>query len=54
MKARRMPQSKACVVNNDYLAQNSLLAKVDKGEISTADLHGKTKELFEAELAALS
>jgi len=53
-KAWRMLQSKAGIVNNDYLAQKSLLAKVDKGEISTADLHGKTKELFEAELAALN
>lgn len=52
-KAWRMLQSKAGIVNDDYLAQKALLAKVDKGDISQADLQGKTRELFEAELAAL-
>ena len=52
-KAWRMLQSKAGVVNMDYLAQKSLLAKVDKGDVSVADLLGKTRELFEAELAEL-
>src|SRR6201999_3590681 len=53
-KAWRMLQSKAGVVNKDYLAQKSLLAKLDKGELQLADLQAKTKELFEAELAKLS
>ena len=48
-----MLQSKAGVENQDYLAQRALLAKVDKGDISAEDLKAKTKELFEAELAAL-
>jgi len=52
-KAWRMLQSKAGIVNKDYLAQKSLLAKLEKGEISQADLQGKTRELFEKELAAL-
>ena len=52
-KAWRMLQSKAGVVNKDYLAQKSLLAKVDKGEIAESDLLGKTRELIEAEFAAL-
>ena len=36
-KAWRMLQSKAGVVNKDYLAQKALLAKLDKGEIPLAD-----------------
>ena len=40
-------------MNKDYLAQKSLLAKLEKGEISQADLQGKTRELFEKELATL-
>lgn len=52
-KAWRMLQSKAGIVNKDYLAQKSLLAKLEKGEISQADLQGKTRELFAQELAAL-
>jgi pyruvate-ferredoxin/flavodoxin oxidoreductase len=51
-KAWRMLQSKAGVVNKDYLAQKSLLAKTDKGEISLADLKARTAELYAAELAA--
>ncbi|HEU5070145.1 MAG TPA: 2-oxoacid:acceptor oxidoreductase family protein [Verrucomicrobiae bacterium] len=51
-KAWRMLQSKAGVVNKDYLAQKALLAKADKGEIPLADLRAKTAELFTAELAA--
>ncbi len=50
-KAWRMLQSKAGVVNKDYLAQKALLAKLDKGELQLADLQAKTRELFEAELA---
>ena len=52
-KAWRMLQSKAGIVNKDYLAQKSLLAKLEKGEVSQADLQGKTRELFEKELVAL-
>jgi len=52
-KAWRMLQSKAGVVNKDYLAQKSLLAKLDKGELQLAELQARTRELFEAEFAAL-
>lgn len=52
-KAWRMLQSKAGVVNKDYLAQKSLLAKLDKGELQLADVQSKTRELFSAELAQL-
>jgi pyruvate-ferredoxin/flavodoxin oxidoreductase len=52
-KAWRMLQSKAGVVNKDYLAQKALLTKFEKGEVSQADLQGRTRELFQAELAAL-
>ena len=46
-------QSKAGVVNKDYLAQKALLAKLDKGELQLAELQAKTRELFDAELAKL-
>jgi pyruvate-ferredoxin/flavodoxin oxidoreductase len=52
-KAWRMLQSKAGVVNKDYLAQKSFLARLDKGEVSLADAKARTRELYEAELAAL-
>ncbi len=52
-KAWRMLQSKAGVVNKDYLAQKALLAKLDKGELQLAELQSRTRELFEAELAKL-
>src|ERR1041385_4009232 len=52
-KAWRMLQSKAGVVNKDYLAQKAILKKVDGGEIPLADAKGRTKELFEAELAKI-
>ena len=50
-KAWRMLQSKAGVVNKDYLAQKALLAKLDKGELRLDELQAKTRELFEAEVA---
>ncbi|MGN6642654.1 MAG: 2-oxoacid:acceptor oxidoreductase family protein, partial [Verrucomicrobiota bacterium] len=52
-KAWRMLQSKAGVVNKDYLAQKLLLAKLDKGELQLAELQAKTRELFNAEVAKL-
>ena len=47
-----MLQSKAGVVNKDYLAQKNLLKKTDAGELPLADLKAKTRELFETEFAA--
>ena len=52
-KAWRMLQSKAGIVSKDYLAQKSLLAKIDKGEIALDDAKSRVSELFEAELAAI-
>jgi len=52
-KSWRMLQSKAGVVNKEYLAQKALLKKVDAGQISVADVQTKTRELFLAELTAL-
>jgi pyruvate-ferredoxin/flavodoxin oxidoreductase len=52
-KAWRMLQSKAGVVNKDYLAQKALLKKLDAGEISLPDVRSKTRELVAAELAAI-
>ncbi len=51
-KAWRMLQGKAGIVNKDYLAQRSLLAKADKGEIALEELRERTAELFATELAA--
>jgi pyruvate-ferredoxin/flavodoxin oxidoreductase len=53
-KAWRMLQSKAGVVNKDYLAQKALLAKLDKGELRLDELQARTRELFEAEVAKLN
>ena len=52
-KAWRMLQSKAGVVNKDYLAQKALLKKIDGGQLPLAEAQGKTRELFEAEFAAI-
>ena len=52
-KAWRMLQSKAGVVNKDYLAQKALLKKLDAGELPLSELQANTKALFEAELAKL-
>ncbi len=49
-----MLQGKVGVLNKDYLAQKALLAKLDKGELQLADVQSKTRELFGAELAAMS
>ncbi len=48
-KAWRMLQSHAGQVNKDYEAQKTLLAKVDKGEISIADLKAEGPEVLEEE-----
>jgi pyruvate-ferredoxin/flavodoxin oxidoreductase len=53
-KAWRMLQSKAGVANKDYVAQKSLLARLDKGELQLAELQAKTRELLEAEVAKLN
>ncbi|HXU76901.1 MAG TPA: thiamine pyrophosphate-dependent enzyme, partial [Methylomirabilota bacterium] len=50
-KAWRMLQSKAGVVNKDYLAQKALLKRLDGGELPLAEMQSRTRELFEAELA---
>jgi pyruvate-ferredoxin/flavodoxin oxidoreductase len=52
-KAWRMLQSKAGVVNKDYLAQKNFLAKIDKGDVQLPDAKAKAKELFAAEVAAV-
>ena len=52
-KAWRMLQSKAGIVNKDYLAQKGFLAKIDKGEIPLADAKAKVRDLMAAELAAV-
>ncbi len=44
-EAGRILQSKAGVVNKDYTAQKSFLAKIDKGELPLADAKAKAREL---------
>ncbi len=52
-KAWRMLQSKAGIVNKDYLAQKAFLKKLDANEIPLAEARTKTTELITAELAAI-
>ncbi len=52
-KAWRMLQSKAGVVNKDYLAQKAFLARIDQGELPLADAKARVRELIAAELAAV-
>jgi len=47
----RMLQSRAGIVNPDYVAQRALLARLAAGEISEADLRERGMELFEDALA---
>ncbi|MHC4827949.1 MAG: thiamine pyrophosphate-dependent enzyme, partial [Planctomycetota bacterium] len=53
-KAWRMLQSRAGITNNAYKAQRALLKKVDEGEIDLDTFRGRTRELYEEELAALT
>ena len=50
-KAWRLLQSKAGIVNQEYAAQRSLLADVDKGTISNEELFACGEVLFEERLA---
>ncbi|MDF1812935.1 MAG: 2-oxoacid:acceptor oxidoreductase family protein [Verrucomicrobiales bacterium] len=52
-KAWRMLQSRAGQVNKDYLAQKSLLKKIDSGELSLEDYRANAGELYAAELEAV-
>jgi hypothetical protein len=49
-----MLQSKAGIVNKDYLAQKALLKKLDAGELPLAELQSRTRELFAAELGKVN
>ncbi len=53
-KAWRMLQSKAGIVNKDYLAQRAFIAKLDKGDVLLTDARARTRELIAAELATIS
>ncbi len=52
-KAWRLLQSKAGIVNKEYLAQKALLAKLDAGELTLAELEAHPEELLAAAVAAL-
>jgi pyruvate-ferredoxin/flavodoxin oxidoreductase len=47
-KAWRMLQSRAGIVNKDYVAQKALLKRADAGEISVPDLRANIRELIKA------
>jgi pyruvate-ferredoxin/flavodoxin oxidoreductase len=49
-KAWRMLQSKAGIVNREYLAQKAILADVDAGKISLAEFLANGAELVRAQL----
>jgi pyruvate-ferredoxin/flavodoxin oxidoreductase len=53
-KSWRLLQSRAGVVNHEYLAQRKLIQKVDGGDVPLEDFIRNTREMFDAELAALS
>jgi pyruvate-ferredoxin/flavodoxin oxidoreductase len=50
-KAWRMLQSKAGIVNKEYLAQKAVLADVEAGKISQDDLFARGAELVKERLA---
>jgi pyruvate-ferredoxin/flavodoxin oxidoreductase len=52
-KAWRMLQSRAGIINKDYLVQKALIAKLDKGELQLAELQANTRGLFNEELAKI-
>jgi pyruvate-ferredoxin/flavodoxin oxidoreductase len=45
-KAWRMLQSKAGIINKDYLAQKALLARIDRGELTVADAKANLEALL--------
>ena len=51
-KAWRMLQSKAGIVNREYLAQKAILADVEAGKISQDDLFARGHELLKERLSA--
>jgi len=50
-KAWRMLQSKAGIVNREYVAQKAILADVDAGKISQDELFSRGHELVKERLA---
>ena len=50
-KAWRMLQSKAGIVNKEYAAQKAILAEVDSGKLSLAELYARGHELVTERLA---
>jgi hypothetical protein len=50
-KAWRLLQSKAGIENREYKSQREILAEVDAGRISTAELFARGEELLRERLA---
>jgi len=50
-KAWRMLQSKAGIVNKEYLAQKAVLADVDAGKLSLEELFTRGHEILKERLA---
>lgn len=53
-KAWRMLQSRAGIVNKDYLAQKALLKKADAGEIPIADLRARPRDFVQTAAAPVA
>jgi pyruvate-ferredoxin/flavodoxin oxidoreductase len=53
-KSWRMLQSRAGVVNKDYLAQKAILTRLDKGELTLDEARQQTRALFEKERSKLA
>ena len=51
-KSWRMLQSRAGIVNEDYIAQKKLIEKVDKGEFTREDLLEQGWDLLNEEISA--
>ena len=49
-KAWRLLQSKAGIVNKEYIAQRALLTDVDAGTLSKDEFFSRGEELFEERL----
>ncbi|RME94890.1 MAG: oxidoreductase [Verrucomicrobia bacterium] len=48
----RLLQSRAGVVNRDYLAQKAILARLEAGELTVEDIRRRGRELLQAEIEA--
>jgi pyruvate-ferredoxin/flavodoxin oxidoreductase len=53
-KSWRMLQSRAGIVNKDYLTQKAILKDLDAGKLALTDLQARTREIYKTALAGIS